>query len=453
MAKLLWSVILTVQSITLINAQIKPSQIDSLIKAYVTINKFNGSALIIKGGKIFFEGECGYQNVSSKQPITRQSIFPIGSLSKSFTALVILKLAEENILSVEDPISRYISGYPDGDRIKIKHLLTNTGGIYEKFRNPEFYSKLASARIYSQDEKMAFFKNQPLDFAPGTQFSYSNSGFDLLGIIIEDVTRSSYADAVDQYIFKPLKMTDSGFDFPNLQNKNKVNTYSFISPSKYTPAGPWNASLTFSSGGLYSTIGDLHKFYNGLKHFKMISEKVFQQAVTPYLGGYGYGWFIDQIEGERVIDHGGNIEGATSYFLMNPELDICIILLNNITSTSLEKIGNTMYRALRDKPYSIPQPKQTIQLEDHVLQKYTGIFKASEKYQVTVLKKSGQLFIRINDEGPIPFSAEKENVFYTKDADIVLEFISTNNRVTQLKIIQGLSTKIADKLLTMDQKE
>lgn len=453
MAKLLWSVILTVQSIILINAQIKPSKIDSLIKAYVTINKFNGAALIIRGGKIFFEGQYGYENVPSKHPITRQSIFPIGSLSKSFTALVILKLAEENKLSVEDPIGRYIAGYPDGDRIKIKHLLTNSGGIYEKFRNPEFYSQLSSALSYSQEGKMAFFKNQPLDFEPGTQFSYSNSGFDLLGIIIENVTRSSYADAMYKYIFRPLKMTDSGFDFPDLHNKNKVNTYSFISPSKYTQAGPWNASLTFSSGGLYSTIGDLYKFYNGLKNFKIISKKVFQQAVTPYLGGYGYGWFIDQIEGERVIDHGGNIEGATSYFLMNPELDICIILLNNITSTSLEKIGNMIYRALRDKPYSIPQPKQEIQFEDHILQKYTGIFKASEKYQVTVLQKSGHLFIRINDGEPIPFSAEKENIFYTNNEDIVLEFISTNNKVTQLKVIQGLSTKIADKLLTIDQEQ
>ncbi len=446
MAKLLCSIILTVQSMILINAQIKPSRVDSLIKAYVAVNKFNGSALIMKSGTIFFEGEYGYQNVSSKQPVTKRSIFPIGSLSKSFTALVILKLAEENKLSVEDPIVRYIPGYPEGDRIRIRHLLTNSGGIYEKFRNPEFYSRLASGRPYSQDEKMAFFRDQPLDFEPGTQFSYSNSGFDLLGIIIENVTGASYADAMYRYIFKPLKMTGSGFDFPNLQNKNKVHPYSFISPSKYTPAGPWNASLTFSSGGLYSTVGDLHKFYDGLKNDKIISKKVFRQAVTPYLGGYGYGWFIDRIGGERVIDHGGNIEGATSYFLMNPELDICIILLNNITSTSLEKIGNTMYRAIRDKPYSLPKPKQEIQLEDSVLQKYTGVFKASEKYQVTVSKQSGQLFIRINDGEQIPFSAEKESVFYTNDADMVLEFIVTDNKVTQLKLIQGLSTKVADKL-------
>jgi CubicO group peptidase (beta-lactamase class C family) len=384
--------------------------------------------------------------VSTKQPITSRSIFPIGSLTKSFTALVVLKLVEENKLSIEDPISRYITGYPNGDRIKIKHLLTNSGGIYEKFRNPEFYAQLTSTHEYSHEGKMVFFNNQPLDFEPGTQFSYSNSGFDLLGIIIENVTKSSYSEAVRKYIFKPLKMTNSGFDFPNLQSKNKVSTYSFISSSKHDKAEPWNASLTFSSGGLYSTTEDLGKFYYGLTDFKIINAKTFRLATTPYLGGYGYGWFIDQIHGERVIDHGGNIEGATSYFLTNPELDICIILLNNITSTSLENIGNDMYSALRSKPYRIPQPKREIQLDDHVLQKYTGVFKASEKYQVTVLKESGKLFIRINNGNRIPFLAEKENIFYTNDADIVLEFISTDAKINQLQLRQGLSTKVADRI-------
>lgn len=283
-----------------------------------------------------------------------------------------------------------------------------------------------------------------MDFEPGSQFSYSNSGFDLLGIIIEKVTGWSYSEAVAEYIFRPLKMNKSGFDFPNLQSKNKVSTYSFISLSKNTKAESWNASLTFSSGGLYSTTEDLTKFYNGLTAFKIINKKTFQQATIPYLGGYG--WFIDQIQGEKVIDHGGNVEGATSYFLFNPDLDICIVPLNNITSTSLENIGNNIFSALQSKPYRTPQPRREIQLEDSIVQRYTGVFKVSEKMQVSVFSESGKLFMKINNGDKIRMSAERENSFYTNDADIVLEFILLDNRIVQLKLKQGLSTKIADKI-------
>jgi CubicO group peptidase (beta-lactamase class C family) len=292
---------------------------------------------------------------------------------------------------------------------------------------------------------MVFFKNEPLDFEPGTKFSYSNSGFDLLGIIIEKVTSSSYGEAVRHYIFSSLKMTNSGFDFPDLKNINKTTSYSYLSSTKQVEAKPWNSSLNFSSGGLYSTTEDLLKFYNGLIGFKIISKETFNQATTPFLGGYGYGWFIDEIHGDKVIDHGGNVEGATSYFLMMPELKICIILLNNITSTTLEKIGNSMYAALQNKPYRIPQPKKEIQLEESTLPKYTGIFEVSENYKIDISQEANKLFMKINNGDKIAMLAEKESVFFTSDDDIVLEFISKNNKIVQLKMKQGLSTKIGDK--------
>ncbi len=183
----------------------------------------------------------------------------------------------------------------------------------------------------------------------------------------------------------------------------------------------------------------------GLIDFKIISKETFNLTTTPFLGGYGYGWFIDEIHGDRVINHGGNVEGATSYFLMMPEHKTCIILLNNITSTSLEKIGNSMYAALENKSYSIPQPKKEIQLEELTLLKYTGTYEVSENYKVAISKGAGKLFMKINNEDKIAMSAEKEGVFFTNDDDIVLEFISEANKIVQLKISQGLSTKVADK--------
>lgn len=358
-------------SISISAQQLNSPQLDSLVKAYVAVNKFNGTALVIKDGKKVHHRNYGYQHAAFKKEFTKNNIFSIGSLTKSFTALVVLKLAEENKLSIQDPVSKYLPDYPRGNDIQLKHLLSNTSGIYEIFRNPKFSSQLSSVHTFSNEEKLAFFKNEPLDFEPGTQFSYCNSGFILLGIIIEKVTGIPYSDAVNNYIFKPLKMTNSGFDFPNLENKRKVTSYSFVSATKQAETKPWNASLISSTGGLYSSAEDLLKFYKGLTTFKIISKQSYDSATTPVLGGYGYGWYIDKIHDEKVINHGGNVEGATSYFLMQPEKNICIILLNNITSISLEKLGNAMYAALQNKPYSLPKPNIEISLEERILKKYT----------------------------------------------------------------------------------
>ncbi|PJJ58620.1 serine hydrolase domain-containing protein [Hymenobacter chitinivorans] len=427
-------------------AQISHPKIDSLINAYVAINKFNGSALVVKDGKKIYEKSFGYRNAANKSLNSASSIFPIGSLSKSFTALVVLKLAEEKKLAINDPISNYIPDYPRGSEIQIRHLLSNSSGIYEIFRNPEYVKQLNTNTTFSREDLIAFFKEKPLDFEPGSQFSYSNSGFDLLGIIIEKVTGLSYSEAASKYIFKPLKMNNSGFDFKNLKNANKVVQYSFISKTRQVETKPWNSSLNFSSGGLYSTTNDLLKFYQGLSSFKIVSRETFSQATTPFRGHYGYGWFIDQIHGDRVINHGGNVEGATSYFLMIPEQKIGIILLNNITSTSLEKIGNSMYAALQNMPYSLPKPKKGIELTATTLLKYTGTFEVSESYKVKIYEDAHRLFVQVNDANGIPLSAEKEGVFFVNDDDIVLEFISKDDKVVQLKIKQGLSTKVADKV-------
>jgi len=429
-----------------VKAQSNREKIDGLLNAYVAIHQFNGSALIIQDGKKVYEKSLGYQNAAIKSHITSNSVFPIGSLTKPFTALLILKLAEENKLSINDPVGKYIPGYPRGNDIQIKHLLTHTAGLYDPFGNPKYLDAINTAHVFRPEEKMAFFKDEPLNFEPGSKFSYSNSGYDLLGIIIEKVTGLSYATALKRYIFGPLKMRHSGFNFQELKDKNKVTGYSYISSAKQVETKFWNRTLTYASGALYSTTDDLFNFYKGLRDFKIVSAKTFEQATTPHLSGYGYGWFIDTIYKDRVIDHGGNVAGATSYFLMMPEHKTCIILLNNITSTSLERIGNSMYAALQNKPYRVPQPKKEIEIAEQILQKYTGIYIVSETYKVEIIKEGNKLFMKVNSGNKIKLCAERKGVFFISDEDMTLEFISKDNEIIELKIKQGLGTKVADKI-------
>jgi len=369
----------TETSISTINQEKKKQEIDHIINAYEAINKFNGTALVHYQNKTIFERSYGWQNAEKKIPNQNKNVYQIASLTKSFTALVIVKLNEEGKLSVKDPISKFIADYPRGNEITVEHLLTHTSGIYEVLQNKEYFRLLHTGKTITKNEQLSFFKNEPLGFEPGTQFSYTNSGYILLGMIIEKVTGLSYEDAVRKIILNPLKMTQTGFDYVALKSPYKTIPYSYISKTKQEKTEIWNPAFTGPAGQIYSTAEDLYKYYEGLRDYKIVSREAFKKATTPYLSGYGYGWFIDDLYGKKLINHGGNIEGSTSYFAMLPDDDLCIILLNNITSKKLEKAGNTILAAILGQSYTLPQPKKEITLSTETLKKYVGNYELSDK--------------------------------------------------------------------------
>ncbi|MEO8112698.1 MAG: serine hydrolase domain-containing protein, partial [Ginsengibacter sp.] len=193
-------------------AQDTGSKLDTLISAYAKLDKFNGAALVAKGGTILLDKGYGYRNSNDKVLNSEQTIFQLGSITKQFTSAVILKLQEEKKLSVSDKLSKYFPNYPKGDSITIQQLLTHTSGIFN-YTNDENFMANEITKPATREKMMALFQDKPLDFSPGTSWNYSNSGYSLLGYIIEAVTKKSYEQAVRRYIFAPLHMTHSGFDF------------------------------------------------------------------------------------------------------------------------------------------------------------------------------------------------------------------------------------------------
>ncbi|WP_278380550.1 serine hydrolase [Chryseobacterium arthrosphaerae] len=433
-------------NISTTNLENKKQETDSIIKAYASINKFNGTALVHYQNTTIFEKSYGWQDAGKKIPNQNKSIYQIASLTKSFTALMIVKLNEEGKLSVKDPVSKFIPDYPRGNEITIEHLLTHTSGIYEALRNKEYFRLLHTGETIPKNRELSFFKNEPLDFEPGTQFSYTNSGYILLGIIIEKVTGLSYENAIRKNILEPLKMPHTGFDYLALKSPYKTVPYSYISKTKQEKTEIWNPSLTGPAGQIYSTVEDLYHYYKGLRDYKIVSKEAFKKATTPYLSGYSYGWFIDDLYGKKLINHGGNIEGSTSYFAMLPDDDLCIILLNNITSKKLEKAGNTILAALLGQPYQLPQPRKEITLGDDVLKKYAGNYALSENDVIHILYENGRLFMQNNNDPKIQIRAEKENVFFVQDDDTEVTFIFKKGEKDAVMIKKGLSSKTAERL-------
>jgi CubicO group peptidase (beta-lactamase class C family) len=247
-------------------------KIDTLLSTYAKLHKFNGAALVAKNGVILLNKGYGYRDATLKTPNDEHTIFQLGSITKQFTSAIILKLQEEKKLSVSDKLGKYFPGYPKGDSITIRQLLTHTSGIFNYTNNGEFM-KNEITKPATREKMLALFKDKPLDFSPGTGWNYSNSGYLLLGYIIEDVTKMTYEQAVRKYIFTPLRMTHSGFDFTDLKTKEKATGYFNLDQKENTAAPIVDSSVSFSAGAIYSTTGDLFLWHKALQTNTILSKE------------------------------------------------------------------------------------------------------------------------------------------------------------------------------------
>ncbi len=443
MKKIVFTMCLLIAIIFKTQSQNLPQKIDSLLLSYAKINRFNGTALVYKKGKMILEKGYGYQDIKNKIPNDPNTIFQVGSITKQFTATVILKLAEENKLTLQDKLTKYFPDYPRGNEITIEHMLSHTSGIYEYFRNP-LYHQLKEEKSLTKEDRMALFRDKPMDFIPGTNFSYCNSGYELLGLIIEKITRKPYEQVVKEMILKPLKMAHSGFDFKGLQSNLKAKPYSLYSKEKSIESIPWDSTATYSAGALYSNAKDMYLWHQGLLKNKIIKKSSLEKAYIPLLNGYGYGWWIESLYNKRVVSHGGNVDGFTSQFTRVPEDDICIVLLNNTYNHEIEIISNSILAILYNQPYKM---LDGIALSNADLKKYEGEYEVNSDYHVIISIDNNRLFAQINNDPKFELFAQNSESFFSKEEDLRMKFKSDNSNVfNRISVFRGLNTKRGTKI-------
>ncbi|KAB1157789.1 serine hydrolase domain-containing protein [Flavobacterium luteum] len=428
----LFGIVFTTQS------QEKNQKIDSLLISYSKIYRFNGTALVYRKGKVILEKGYGYQDINNNVPNTSSTIFQVGSITKQFTATVILKLVEDNKLTLQDRLTKYFPDYPRGNEITIAHLLSHTSGIYEYFRNPEYHIT-KSEKPLTKEERIALFKDKAMDFNPGTAFSYCNSGYELLGLIIEKITHKPYEQVVREMILKPLKMKNSGFDFIGLKSNLKAKPYTMYSKNKIIESIPWDSTATYSAGSMYSNAKDLYLWNEGLLKNKIIKKSTLENAYTPVLNDYGYAWWIETLYDKRVVSHGGNVDGFTSHFIRVPEDDICIVLLNNTYNHEIETIGNFILAILYNKPY---KELNEIKIPNEDLKKYVGKYEVNSEYSILISCNNNQLVAQINGEPKFEIFAQNLESFFSKEEDLRMKFKSDNSTTyNKISIFRGLNTK------------
>lgn len=320
----------SIQESTQANYKEIQSKLINSMNDYSKKDGFSGTILIAKDDDIILDRGYGMADYENNIANTPQTVFEIASLTKQFTATAILMLQEKKLLNVQDTLNKYISDYPNGDKIKIYNLLTHTSGIPDILK---IVDSLESGRhTYTHDELIEMFKNKQLNFDPGASYEYSNSNYVLLGDIIEKVSKMKYEDYIQKNILIPLKMNETGFLSDPTTIKNKAIGYSVIwgNTNKYTKAIECEGSLPYSAGEICSTVEDLYRWENALFTGKLLKKESLNEMFTPYLNNYGFGWFINKdSEGDKIISHDGSLPGYTTSIEKNADKKYVIIILSN----------------------------------------------------------------------------------------------------------------------------
>lgn len=303
-----------------------------IVAPYLEHKDFMGTILIAKSGRVLLSEGYGYANVASRIPNTPQTTFHLGSLTKQFTAAGVLLLSERGLLSLDDAVNQYIPDPPTSwAHMTIRQLLTHTAGIHN-FTDDQDFDRFSMVPI-TPSKWLERLRREPLDFKPGERFSYSNSGYILLGYLIEKLAGQSYGRFLQANVTDVLGMKNTGIYNREVVDPGQALGYQQnsrgIEPTVYE-----DPSVPFSAGSLYSTTGDLLRWEEGLMEQHLLREDTLQQMLTPSPSGYGLGLNITEEDGHRVIEHGGAIEGFSATLAYYPADRLVIAVLSNVSGSA-----------------------------------------------------------------------------------------------------------------------
>ncbi|MEZ4735044.1 MAG: serine hydrolase domain-containing protein [Caldilineaceae bacterium] len=369
-------------------------QLDAMVAAAYPDDGPGAAVLVLRDGEVILRQGYGLANVELGVPIAPEMVFRLGSVAKQFTAMAILILAEEGKLALDDEITTYLPAYPtQGQTITIEHLLTHTSGV----KDMEFLpARLAVERSdLSIEELLDLFKDEPLDFVPGTAWSYSNSGYILLGAIIEQVSGMSYADFIQQRIFLPLGMTHSYYDDPTLVIPGRVAGYTRTNDG-YTNAAYMSMTQPYAAGALASSVDDLAKWDAALYTSKLVKQStlrpMFKSVVLKngQAPGYGYGWGVGTYAGHPIQDHNGGINGFYTEVMRLPADKVYIAILSNLENPAVapDELAFDIATLVIGKPYQDPK---AITLPATTLVSYEGVYLVNGQGGVVIRQEADHL--------------------------------------------------------------
>jgi CubicO group peptidase (beta-lactamase class C family) len=402
--------------------------------------------LLAQNNKIIYEKSFGTANLELKVLMQPEMVCRIGSITKQFTAVAILQLIEKGKIALNDSIQRFIPDFPNkGYSITIEHLLSHTSGIigYDALNT----GNRNVIRIdFPAKDIIDSIAPLPLDFVPGTKYTYSNSNYFLLGYIIEQVTHQTYQEYLRDNLFKPAGLSATYYDSPTEIIPNRVSGYT-KHDNVFKNAGYISMSQVYSAGALLSNVEDLFRWHTALYSYKIIKKESLEKAVTPYrlsdgtLTEYGFGFFLKDINGIKSIGHGGSIDGFEAMAFYIPERDIYIAILFNSDSDDFIPLVENIADLANGKEAKISY--KDLKLAPSILDRYIGKYELTEdttKY-ISIYREGDRLYADLSNKTGTHMGlyAQSDTLFYVpviKRINTHIEFIIETGEVKGLYSIQ-----------------
>lgn len=411
-------------------------RMDEIVQSYVTGKQFMGSVLVARDGQMLLDKGYGAANLEWQIPDSPQAKFRLGSMTKQFTAASILLLEERGKLKTDDLVKKYMPEAPKAwDRITIYNLLTHTSGIPNFTSFPDYRSSEATPT--TPEKLVARFRDKPLDFQPGEKWNYSNSGYVLLGYLIEKISGTTYQDFVEENLFKPLAMNDSGYDSNSAIIPRRAYGYS-PGPNGPVNAGYIDMSIPFSAGALYSTTHDLLKWEQGLFGGKVLSAASSKKMTTPFKQNYACGLMVRTVNGHRDFEHAGGIEGFNTDMAYYPDDKLTVVVLANLNGGAADEITTKLAAVVHGEKVMLPSERKEITVPPDILANYVGAYELAPTFSIAITLEGGQLMAQATNQPKFPLFAESETGFFLKVVDAQIEFVKNDKGdVIALVLHQG----------------
>lgn len=419
------------------NIQATANTYEAILQTSFEGYESGAAAIVAKGGKILYKGATGYANLELGVEMKPEHIFRIGSITKQFTAVAIMQLEEQGKLSIQDPLTKFIPDYPtQGHTITVEHLLTHTSGI-KSYTNMEVFVSMFRQDL-SPMEIVDVFKDEPMEFAPGEQFNYNNSGYILLGVIIEEVSGLSYADYIQQNIFDQVGMKNSYYGNFSQVIPNRAAGYQG-QKGNYQNADYLSMTLPYAAGSLLSNVDDLYEWIQAVHAHKLVSKKSLEKAFSPYklksgeLSQYGYGWALDDMYDHPVIEHGGGINGFLTASIYLPADEIFVAVFSNCNCKDPDKTASKLAALAIGELKTFTK----VEVDETSLDQYVGIYETEEGKQHKMVRENQQLFTMSRGGTRYELFPLGNDEFFFKDEIRTVRFVkNTNGEVTSVRAFE-----------------
>jgi CubicO group peptidase (beta-lactamase class C family) len=411
-------------------------RMDQIVESYVKSGQFMGAVLAARGDQILLNKGYGYADLEWKIPDAPEDKFRLGSITKQFTAASILLLQERGKLNVDNPVKKYMPDAPAAwDKITIFNLLTHTSGIPNFTSLPNY--RTIEPFPQTPEDLIALFRDKPLDFQPGDKWSYSNSGYVVLGYLIEKISGQSYAEFLQKNVFDPLGMKNSGVESSSAVIPDFASGY-VAGPRGFLNAGYINMTVPFSAGSIYSTTGDLLRWEQGLFGGKLLSAESLKEMTTPFKNDYAFGLIVHTVQGRTVIEHSGGIEGFNTNLAYYPSDKMTIAVLGNVNGRAPDEIGRDLGIVAEGGSVVLPSERKEIQVDPQALQGYVGDYQLAPNFILKVWRDGGRFMTQATGQGPIAIFPESKTEFFAKVVDAQITFVTdSSGKATALILHQN----------------